>query len=209
MTASERTTPKPTRRWVELLIEWMPWVAACLGMSVVIFALDTLYERGDESLALLCAAGVLVLALILTVGATMFFVHELGDHPRGDGVGNYPVHQIFHDVGPHGEITVDCAIWPSASPLADYPPVDEQLDSGFVWVPPQRVGSFHVETDKYGLRFRWESAKTSDDPISSPFHFSPSVYSTPNPSPQPDGGLDDQDEEDGPRKRRPLNVEKK
>lgn len=84
-----------------------------------------------------------------------------------------PLVHNFPNVGPDGQISIDCIVRPAARPFEDYLAVDKKLDGRVEGIAPKRVGALLVEIDEYGLRLTWKPAKLGDESFLSPFRCPP------------------------------------
>jgi len=103
-----------------------------------------------------------------------------GDFTRRKGVNDYPLFSQFPDLGPDGEVTIDCSIRPSR-PLGQDSGVDQDGYPRVDGVAPKRLGAVYVEIDQYGLRLCWQPYQAGDESFLSPFGRSAGAHSPPEP----------------------------
>ena len=78
-------------------------------------------------------------------------------------VGDYPGIHSFPNVGPNGEITIDCVIRPTAWSDGKQSAPHQPLDGRGQRIAAKRVGTMAVEIDEYGLYFRWQPGEVGDE----------------------------------------------
>ena len=82
-----------------------------------------------------------------------------------------PIHHI-PNVGPNGQITIDCVIRATARPFGNNARTNQQAHGGAAGISPQRMGVVVVELDQYGLSLRWEPNEMSPQSLSGGFALS-------------------------------------
>lgn len=91
------------------------------------------------------------------------FLKKIFNDRSETDVGFYPSFHSFPNLGPDGEVTIDCVIRPSARASVENSLMDEKPYDWRTGVPAKRVGALVVEVDEYGLRFRWQTGEQGDD----------------------------------------------
>lgn len=99
-----------------------------------------------------------------------------------DDITREPVIHYFPQVGHDGEVSIDCIVRPTRSPLPKYPLVDQHGESRLDGIPSQRVGSLHAEVSQLGFALRWEPAQPLDVAFTSAPLGAPSAKSAADPA---------------------------
>jgi hypothetical protein len=88
----------------------------------------------------------------------------------------------FPNIGPNGEITMNCVIHPSGRPHLAHSGSEQDGYAGVVGVPSHCVAAVFIEADQYGLRFHWKPFKLDENSVPSPFSIPPSGKSPEDPT---------------------------
>ena len=107
---------------------------------------------------------------------------KLDAEPERARIGLDPVFHHFPEVGPHGHVTIDCIVRPSARTRQQIAGAHQQLDHGLAGVHAQRVGSLDVEVGENGFRLLWKPAQGADQEFFPQTTPSPFIDSPPNQS---------------------------
>lgn len=91
------------------------------------------------------------------------FFKKLINDRREREIGFYPSFHSFTNLGPDGEVTIDCVIRPTARANGNNALMNEEPYDWRTGVTAKRVGALVVEIDEYGLRFRWQAGEQTDD----------------------------------------------
>jgi hypothetical protein len=85
-----------------------------------------------------------------------------------------PQSQKFPDLGPDGQVTIDCIVSATSYALPQYASVDERFDNALTGISSHCVGAMLVEVDQYGFRLRWKPVEKGEN------LFAPSLLRTPD-----------------------------